>query len=136
MATQYADDRKLTIAEIATLAGVSKPTVSKVLNGRPDVADATRSRVERVIAEQGFVRNSAARALGAGRTGLIDLVVLELDSPYIVQIIQGVEETLERAGYSMVLTVTPAASANGCRGWSNTRPMERSWCCPMATRRI
>ncbi len=106
MATQYVDDRKLTITEIATLAGVSKPTVSKVLNGRPDVADATRERVERVIAEQGFVRNSAARALGAGRTGLIDLVVLELDSPYIVQIIQGVEETLDRAGYSMVLTVT------------------------------
>ncbi len=106
MTARRAAGRKLTMAEIATLAGVSKPTVSKVLNGRSDVAAATRDRVERVIAEHGYVRNSAARGLRAHQTGLVDLVALEIDSPYINQVIQGIEETLERAGYSLVLTVT------------------------------
>src|SRR5579884_1526847 len=106
MASQSAPRQKLTIAEIASLSGVSKPTVSKVLNGRPDVALATRERVERVIAEHGYVRNGAARALGAGRTGLVDLVAIEIDSPYIVQIVKGAAETLDAAGLSVVLTAT------------------------------
>src|SRR3712207_1356647 len=99
-------DEKLTMAEIAALAGVSKPTVSKVMNGQPGVAAATRERVERVIAEWGYVRNGAARALSAGRVGSMNLVMSEVDSPYFVEIIRGVEETLERAALSMVLTTT------------------------------
>jgi LacI family transcriptional regulator len=97
---------KTTMAEIAALAGVSKPTVSKVMNGQPGVAAATRERVERVIAERGYVRHSAARALSAGRTGSVNLVVKEIDNAYFTEIIRGVEETLERAGLSMVLTAT------------------------------
>lgn len=94
------------MAEVAVLAGVSKPTVSKVLNGQPGVAAATRERVERVISERGYVRNRAARALSAGRAGSVELVMIGLDSPYFVEIIQGVEGTLERAGLSLVLTTT------------------------------
>jgi LacI family transcriptional regulator len=94
------------MAEIAALAGVSKPTVSKVMNGQPGVAAATRERVERIIAERGYVRNGVARALSAGRVGSMHLVVKEVDSPYFVEIIKGVEEVLEDAGLSMVLTTT------------------------------
>ena len=99
-------DGKTTMAEIAALAGVSKPTVSKVMNGQPGVAAATRERVERVIAERGYVRHSAARALSAGRTGSVNLVVKEIDNAYFTEVIRGVEETLELAGLSMVLTAT------------------------------
>jgi LacI family transcriptional regulator len=94
------------MAEIAALAGVSKPTVSKVMNGQPGVAAATRERVERVIAERGYVRHGAARALSAGRAGSVHLVVKEIDNAYFSEIIRGVEETLERAGLSMVLAAT------------------------------
>lgn len=94
------------MAEIAELAGVSKPTVSKVMNGQPGVAAATRERVERVIAERGYVRHSAARALSAGRRGSVNLVVKEIDNAYFSEVIRGVEETLELAGISMVLTAT------------------------------
>ena len=94
------------MAEIAALAGVSKPTVSKVMNRQPGVAAATRQRVENVIAERGYVRHGAARALSAGRAGSVNLVVKEVDNAYFMEIIQGVEETLERAGLSMVLTAT------------------------------
>lgn len=97
---------KTRMAEIAALAGVSKPTVSKVMNGQPGVAAATRERVERVIAERGYVRHGAARALSAGRAGSVNLVVKEIDNAYFTEIIRGVEETLERAGLSMVLTAT------------------------------
>jgi DNA-binding LacI/PurR family transcriptional regulator len=94
------------MAEIAVLAGVSKPTVSKVMNGQPGVAAATRERVERAIAERGYVRNGVARALSAGRVGSVHLVMSEIDSPYFVEILRGVEETLDRAGLSVVVTTT------------------------------
>jgi LacI family transcriptional regulator len=106
MSVRRPKDEKLTMAAIAELAGVSKPTVSKVMNGQPGVSAATRERVERVIAERGYVRNGAARALSAGRIGSVNLVMSEVDSPYFVEIIRGVEETLERAGLSMILTTT------------------------------
>jgi DNA-binding LacI/PurR family transcriptional regulator len=106
MAVRRSANAKPTMAEIAALAGVSKPTVSKVMNRQPGVAAATRERVEHVIAERGYVRHGAARALSAGRAGSVNLVVKEVDNAYFMEIIQGVEETLERAGLSMVLTAT------------------------------
>src|SRR5579885_1059429 len=92
-------DRALTISEIARAAGVSVMTVSRVLNGRPDVAPATRERIQRVMAESGYARNRAAAALCKGRAGLIDLVVVALDSAYHLEIIRGVEERLEPTGF-------------------------------------
>src|SRR5215207_7597627 len=106
MSVRRPKDEKLTMAAIAALAGVSKPTVSKVMNGQPGVAAATRERVKRVIAEQRYVRNGVARALSAGRVGSVNLVMSEIDSPYFVEILRGVEETLDNAGLSMVLTTT------------------------------
>lgn len=106
MRKQRVGNGKPTMAEIAAIVGVSKPTVSKVMNGQPGVAPRTRERVERVIAERGYVRHGAARALSAGRAGAVNLVVKEVDNPYFAEIIRGVEETLERAGLSMILTAT------------------------------
>jgi DNA-binding LacI/PurR family transcriptional regulator len=51
-----APERKTTLAAIAAAAGVSAPTVSKVVNGRPDVAPGTRARVEHLLAEHGYAR--------------------------------------------------------------------------------
>ena len=78
-----------TIARIAELAGVSIPTVSKVVNGRPDVAADTRARVERLLDEYQYTRVGTGRQR---RTGLIDLVFSGLDSPWAVEILRGVEE--------------------------------------------
>jgi LacI family transcriptional regulator len=81
--------RKTTLAAIAAEAGVSLPTVSKVVNGRPDVSAATRARVEQLLDQHQYTR-SAVRL--PRRTGLIDLVFNELDSPWAVEILRGVEE--------------------------------------------
>jgi LacI family transcriptional regulator len=106
---------KNTIAEIAALAGVSIPTVSRVLNGRPDVAPATRARVEQIIKERGYVRSSAAKALRKGSSGIIDLLIPGLFE-YSAEITRGVEEALERTGLRLALSFTQGKS-QGERQW-------------------
>ncbi len=81
--------RRPTLAAIAAEAGVSLPTVSKVVNGRPDVAPATRARVERLLDERQYSRAGVRRRR---RSGLVDLVFNGLDSPWAVEILRGVEE--------------------------------------------
>lgn len=83
------EERRTTLAAIAAEAGVSLPTVSKVVNGRPDVAPATRARVEQLLNEHNYSRGATRRHR---RSGLIDLVFNGLDSPWAVEILRGVEE--------------------------------------------
>ncbi len=70
-----AASQRLTIRQVADLAGVSIATVSRVINGRVDVADETRDLVTRVIRENGYTANRSARGLSAGRTGLVGVLV-------------------------------------------------------------
>jgi LacI family transcriptional regulator len=105
-----------TIAELAAQAGVSIPTVSRVLNGRPDVAPATRERIEQIIKESGYIRSSAAKGLRKGSIGIIDLVVPGLDNPYVTEIVRGVEDALERTGLRLALSFTQD-QALGERQW-------------------
>jgi LacI family transcriptional regulator len=81
--------RRTTLAAIAAEAGVSLPTVSKVVNGRPDVSPSTRARVERLLDEHQYTRSAIRRRR---RSGLIDLVFNGLDSPWAMEILRGVEE--------------------------------------------
>jgi LacI family transcriptional regulator len=104
--TNQAISRRNTIAEIAAKAGVSIPTVSRVLNNRPDVAAETRERVERVIKESGFIRSRVANALRKGSSGIVDLVVTDLATPYTIEIVRGVEEVLARTELRLALSVT------------------------------
>lgn len=68
---------------------MSLPTVSKVVNGRPDVAPDTRARVERLLGEVRYQRPGPRRGR---RAGLIDLIFNGLDSPWAVEILRGVED--------------------------------------------
>ncbi|MBO0782136.1 MAG: LacI family DNA-binding transcriptional regulator [Ktedonobacteraceae bacterium] len=96
----------LTMAQIAAAAGVSIPTVSKVINQRADVAPATRERVERVMTEYGYVVNRAARSLRTGQSGQIDFVVQSLHSDYACEILRGVEDALASTEVRVVLAST------------------------------
>ena len=80
---------RITLAIIAAEAGVSLPTVSKVVNRRPDVAAATRAKVERLLDQHHYLRAGNRRQR---RSGLIDLVFNGLDSPWAVEILRGVED--------------------------------------------
>jgi beta-xylosidase len=81
--------RKTTLAAIAAEAGVSLPTVSKVVNGRPDVSPSTRARVEQLLDQHQYPRNGQR---APRRSGLMDLVFAGLDSPWAVEILRGIEE--------------------------------------------
>jgi LacI family transcriptional regulator, galactose operon repressor len=81
--------RKTTLAAIAAEAGVSLPTVSKVVNGRPDVSPSTRARVEQLLDRHQYPRNGQRTSR---RSGLIDVVFAGLDSPWAVEILRGIEE--------------------------------------------
>jgi LacI family transcriptional regulator len=108
--------KRSTIAEIAAQAGVSIPTVSRVLNGRPDVAPATRVRIEEILKESGYIRSSATKVLRKSSSGIIDLLVPGLENPYATEIVRGVEDALERTGLRLALSFTHDKS-QGERQW-------------------
>lgn len=92
---------RATMSEIAAAAGVSVPTVSKVVNGRPDVAPRTRQVVEELLAQRGY---TSTRTRTHTKVGLIDLVFVDLGSPWAMAILAGVEEVAYRAGSGVVVS--------------------------------
>jgi LacI family transcriptional regulator len=94
---------KPTIKQIALLAGVSKTTVSRVLNHKPDVDSATRERILRIIDEQGFVPSITASGLASGRRSLIGMLVPSWMWPLIPELMRGVAEVVEQTPYELVL---------------------------------
>ena len=97
---------RATIRDIADAAGVSIATVSRVLNGRPDVSPATRDVVLRVVREQGFSMNRSARALSGGRTGLIGVTLPMVHVEYFSRILWGASEALYEHDMRTVLCPT------------------------------
>jgi LacI family transcriptional regulator len=91
------------VKDVAAAASVSLGTVSNVLN-RPDrVAAATRERVEKAMADLGFVRNESARSLRAGRTRSLAYVMLDATNPFFTDVAQGIEHAAEEADLSLFL---------------------------------
>ena len=103
------------IREVARRAGVSLGTVSNVLNRPGIVAPATRQRVLDAIAEMGFVRNESARALRAGRSRTIGLVVLDVANPFFTDVARGAEQAAERGGTVVVLCNSGEDAERECR---------------------
>jgi LacI family transcriptional regulator, galactose operon repressor len=102
------DFMPLTLEDIARLSGVSRSTVSRVINSDLNVKEETRQKVLKVIQSINFQPNLAARSLAAGRTSVIGLVipagvsVLFVD-PYFPQFIQGVATACNAHAYSVML---------------------------------
>jgi LacI family transcriptional regulator len=94
---------KLTIRDIAHLAGVSTATVSRVLNNKPDVDPTTREHVMQVVQEHGFVPSVTASSLAGGRSPLLGVLVPSLTWPLMPQIMQSVADVIEQTSYELVL---------------------------------
>ncbi len=95
--------RKLTIKDIARLAGVSKATVSRVLNAKPDVDPATRERILHIMGEQAFVPSIVASSLAGGRSRFISVLIPSLTWPLIPEILRGVSEIVGQSPYELLL---------------------------------
>src|SRR5688572_30010302 len=84
--------RASTLSDVARLAGVSIATASKAINGRDEVAPATRKRVLEAAEQLSFTPNSLARSLLAGRTGTVGLLTSDLEGRFSIPILMGAED--------------------------------------------
>jgi len=96
----------VTIIDVAQEAGVSYATVSRVLNNDSHVKPDTRERVIRSITRLGYTVNQQARMLAGGRAHVIGLLVPDLGTGYIGEIMRGVDEALAAAQYDLMLYTT------------------------------
>jgi LacI family transcriptional regulator len=94
-----AQQRKVTLGEVARRAGVSLATASKVMNARADVREETREHVSRIARELGYAPR--ARAPRPGPLALIRFP--RLDSPYVIDILAGAEHAAQRAGAQLLV---------------------------------
>ncbi len=100
--------QRLNLEEIGKLAGVSRSTVSRVVNGETNVSDSAKHRVEAVIEETGYRPHAAARSLASNRTGVIGLVIPSaaatlFDDPYFGRLILGATSASNSMGTTLAL---------------------------------
>ena len=95
-----------TISDVAKLAGVSPVTVSRVINNADNVSPATRERVERAIAELGYVPSGVAKSLRLKRTQTLALIVPDIQNAFWTTVARGVEDAAQSKGYSIYLCNT------------------------------
>jgi len=103
---------RTTIAHIAQRAGVSAPTVSKVINGRADVSPATRERIEAVIREYGYERSRKS----VRPAPLLEVIFHELESDWAIEILNGVETVAREHDLAIVLSEMQGRRTPG-RSW-------------------
>ena len=97
---------RLTIRDIAELAGVSIATVSRAVNGRGDVSEETRAMVRRIAREHGYRANRDARGLSTGRTGLVGVTLPMIHPTYFSAIVGSIAEALDERDMWIVLCPT------------------------------
>jgi LacI family transcriptional regulator len=94
---------RVTIRDVARLAGVSLGTASNVLNNPQVVTAPTRRRVLDAIAKTGFVRSTAAHQLRVGRSLTVGVVLLDLANPFFAEMVRGAEGVLRDNGYVLMV---------------------------------
>lgn len=92
-----------TIQDVADRAGVSTATVSRVLNGAATVDVALAERVRAACAALQYQPNRAARALAGRRSAIIGVLVTDIQNPFFMELVRGVEDMTQRHGYLLVL---------------------------------
>ena len=97
--------KRVTIKDIAKLAGVTHPTVSRVINNNPVIGEKTRTKVLKIIKELKYQPNLIARGLVNKKTKVFVLITPVLD-PHILPIIKGVEESCKKYDYALMIKST------------------------------
>lgn len=100
--------KRFTLEEIGKIAGVSRATVSRVINHHPNISDSVRRRVQEVIEETGYQPNIAARTLASNNSRILGLVIPAIISnvftnPYYPRLIQGITRVCNEANYTLTL---------------------------------
>jgi DNA-binding LacI/PurR family transcriptional regulator len=96
--------KQITLHDVAAAVGVSAQTVSRVVNNKADVAEATRARVWRVVRQLGYKPNSVARSLVSQRTHTIGVLSLPATDHFLAGVLTGLEQEARARGYACILS--------------------------------
>lgn len=101
---------KLTLDDIARLAGISRATASRAINNRPDVSPAVRQRVQEILQQTGFQPNAAAHSLAIQRSDMIGLVIARsvrgiFSDPYFPRLAEGIAQACNQHHHTFSLFV-------------------------------
>jgi LacI family transcriptional regulator len=107
--------KKITINEIAKRAGVSKATVSRVINNSKPVSDEIKHKVLEVVQSTNFVPSALGRSLSLKKSHLIGVIIPDLSNPVFSRIIAGMENYIRDKRYSLLITATDFSIETGLR---------------------
>ena len=114
--------------ELAAQLGVSVATVSRVLNGYPDVAPGTRAKVLAAIEEQDFTPDRAARSLVTGRSHVIGVILEtgaghpDLQHPFFQEVLDGLKRAVGQLGYDLLLFSSASPETVSVRTTTSNAP--------------
>ncbi len=94
------------IQDVAKAAGVSVSTVSRVLNGKTDVAQDTQDRIQEVIEQLGYTSSLAARSMRGQKTNLVGLIMPDIAFPYAIEVMKGVNRAIAESEYDLMVYTT------------------------------
>ena len=95
--------RRVTIKDIARMAGVSVTTVSRALNDAPEISSETQDRILRLCREEGYRTNLLARSLISNRTNVIGVILSDISAPYHATLALHIETCAAELGYQVML---------------------------------
>ena len=95
-----------TIKDIAKRTGVSHSTVSRALRGDPLISFATAKRIQQAAAEMAYLPSAAARSLKTNRSQVLGVIVSSIDDPFFSEIVFGIEEAAQEAGYRLFIAAS------------------------------
>ena len=105
--------RTVTIQDVAKTAGVSVSTVSRVLNGKVDVASETQDRILSVIDDLGFTTNLAARSMRSQKKNLVGLIMPDIAYPFAIEVMKGVNRAIAESEFDLLVYTTGDVRKSG-----------------------
>jgi len=105
--------RTVTIQDVAKTAGVSISTVSRVLNGKVDVASETQDRILTVIDNLGYTTNLAARSMRSQKKNLVGLVMPDIAYPFAIEVMKGVNRAIAESEFDLLVYTTGDVRKSG-----------------------
>ena len=98
--------RTMTIQDVAKTAGVSVSTVSRVLNGKVDVASETQDRILSVIDDLGYTTNLAAKSMRSFKKNLVGLIMPDIAYPFAIEVMKGVNRAIAESEFDLLVYTT------------------------------
>ena len=105
--------RSVTIQDVAKTAGVSVSTVSRVLNGKVDVASETQDRILSIINNMGYTTNLAARSMRSFKKNMVGLIMPDIAYPFAIEVMKGVNRAIAQSEFDLLVYTTGDVRKSG-----------------------